>query len=221
MAEKTRGVILDVDGTLVDSNDAHTRSYVAAMAENGIVVSYEDVRRAVGMGGDNLLPDVAHVEKDSDLGKKILKRRGEIFQAEYLPHLKPFPDVRALLSRMRDGGLKRVVSSSGESEEIEALLKVAGVTDLIDETVSSKDVQSSKPAPDPITVALQKGGLTPGDCYMLGDTPYDIASASKAGVRTLAVRCGGWDDAGLRGAAAIYNDAADLLAQYDHSPLQD
>lgn len=220
MAAKIQGVILDVDGTLVDSNDAHARSYVEAMRENGIDVSYEDVRRAIGMGGDNLLPTVAHVEKDSEQGKKITKRRGEIFKAEYRPHLKPFPDVRALLERMRGGGLKLVISSSAESDELQSLLEIAGVTDLIDETVSSKDVQSSKPAPDPIVVALKKGGLAPDSVYMLGDTPYDIASAAKAGVRTLAVRCGGWGHADLKDAAAIYADPADLLAQYDRSPLR-
>lgn len=219
MADKLQGVILDVDGTLVDSNDAHAHSYVEALAENGFDVPYDDVRCAIGMGGDNLLPAVAHVEKDSEAGKKITERKGEIFKAQYLPHLKPFPDVRALLERMRASGLKLVIASSSKEEELQSLLKIADVTDLLDATTSEADVQNSKPAPDPIVVALKKGGLSPNAVYMVGDTPYDIASASKAGVRTIAVRCGGWSDEGLKDAAAIYDDAADILAQYDQSPF--
>jgi phosphoglycolate phosphatase-like HAD superfamily hydrolase len=171
------------------------------------------------MGGDNLLPSVAHIEKDSELGKKITERRGEIFKSRYLPHLKPFPAVRPMLERMRAEGLTLIVASSAKEDELKTLLEIAGVTDLIEATTSAQDAGRSKPAPDPIVVALKKGSLPPEGVLMLGDTPYDIASASKAGVRSLAVRCGGWGDADLKDALAVYADPADLLARYDSSPL--
>jgi phosphoglycolate phosphatase-like HAD superfamily hydrolase len=112
------------------------------------------------------------------------------------------------------------VASSSEEEELQALLKIADVRDLLDATTSAADVQNSKPAPDPVAVALKKGGLSPDQTYMIGDTPYDISSAARAGVPTLAVRCGGWGDADLKDATAVYAAPADLLDQYNHSPLE-
>src|SRR4051812_31655493 len=94
---KLQGVILDVDGTLVDSNDVHARSWVEAMAEQGRQVPFEKVRRAIGMGGDNLLPAVLQVEKDSDLGKSLSRRRSEIFKERYQSGVRPFPGAKDLL----------------------------------------------------------------------------------------------------------------------------
>ena len=99
-----RGVILDVDGTLVDSNDAHAHAWVEALAEYGHQVPFEEVRRLIGMGGDKLLPKVAGIKKDSQQGQAIDHRRGEIFKTRYLPAVRPFPQVRPLLQRMRDQG---------------------------------------------------------------------------------------------------------------------
>jgi len=102
---------------------------------------------------------------------------------------------------------------------LELLLKVAHVDDLLPERTTKDDVGQSKPAPDIVAVALKKIALQAGDVLMIGDTPYDIESAEQIGVRTIAVRCGGFNDADLKGALAIYNDPADLLAHYDESPL--
>ena len=99
------------------------------------------------------------------------------------------------------------------------MLKIAGAEDLIEEETSASDAKNSKPDPDIVQVALKKIGLHPDQTVMLGDTPYDIEAAEKAGVRTIALRCGGWPDNELKGALAIYNDPADLLAHYDASPL--
>src|SRR5687768_15248258 len=106
-----RGVILDVDGTLVDSNDAHARAWVDALAEFGHAVAYDEVRPLIGMGGDKLLPRLTGIEKDSEEGKKISKRRGEVFRKRYMPSLKPFPKTPELLARMRSDGLRLVVAS--------------------------------------------------------------------------------------------------------------
>ncbi|HEX8091500.1 MAG TPA: HAD hydrolase-like protein, partial [Blastocatellia bacterium] len=101
-----QGVILDVDGTLVDSNDAHARAWVDALAEHDIKVEFEKVRPLVGMGGDKLLPEISGIEDDTPEGERISKRRGEIFKQRYLPTLKAFPSTRELLQRMHDEGLK-------------------------------------------------------------------------------------------------------------------
>lgn len=214
-----RGVILDVDGTLVDSNDTHARSWVEAMAENGYHVPYEKVRPLIGMGGDKVLPATTGIQKDSPQGKKISQRRAEIFKERYLPAVQAFPQARELLQRMRASGLKLAVASSAQPDELKALLRIVGASDLIEEESSSKDAQSSKPDPDIVHVTLQRIGFPADQVIMLGDTPYDIEAAQKVGVGTIALRSGGWSDDELRGALAIYNDTADLLAHYDSSPL--
>ena len=214
-----RGVILDVDGTLVDSNDAHARSWVEALAENNIDVDYEKVRRLIGMGGDKLLPEAAGLEEDSSVGKKISESRSRVFKTKYLPQLKPFPRVKELLARMKDEGLRLVVASSAKEDELKELLKIAEATEFIEEKTSSSDADNSKPDPDIVQAALDELGLPRDEVLMIGDTPYDVEAAARAGIKALAFRSGGWDDEGLRGAAAVYDSAADLLAKYDSSPF--
>lgn len=221
MTKRVQGVILDIDGTLINSNDAHARAWVDALGEVDIDVRFADVRRCIGMGGDKLLPAIAHMEEDSALGKKVSKRRGEIFKEQYLPHLEAFPEVRALLLRMRAAGLALAVGSSAKSEELEPFLALAQVQDLIDEKASSSDARSSKPEPDIVEAAITKLGFRPDRVIMLGDTPYDVEAAARAGARTIALRCGGRSDRDLAGAVAIYDDPAELLAHFESSPLVD
>jgi len=212
-------VIFDVDGTLVDSNDAQARSWVDALKEFGYSVPYEKVRPLIGMGGDKVLPETIGVQKDSEKGKQISKRRGEIFKEKYLPNVQPFPDAQKLLDRMRKQGLKLAIATSAQPDELRPLLQIVGAADLIEDKTSARDVKSSKPDPDVMQVALKRVGYPPNEVVMIGDTPYDIEAARKAGFGTIAFRCGGWSDSDLAGAIAIYNDPADLLAHYDSSPL--
>ena len=212
-------VIFDVDGTLVDSNDAQARSWVDALKEFGYSVPYEKVRPLIGMGGDKVLPETIGVQKDSEKGKQISKRRGEIFKEKYLPNVQPFPDAQKLLDRMRKQGLKLAIATSAQPDELRPLLQIVGAADLIEDKISARDVKSSKPDPDVMQVALKRVGYPPNEVVMIGDAPYDIEAARKVGVGTIAFRCGGWSDSDLAGAIAIYNDPADLLAHYDSSPL--
>lgn len=212
-----RGVLLDVDGTLVDSNDAHARAWVEALAERGVRVAREEVRRLIGMGGDKLLPAVADYEDGSPEAEAVSARRGEIFRARYLPRLAPFPEARALVAHLRGRGLTLVVATSAKRDELGALLKIAGVADLLDGATSADDVARSKPDPDIVQAAVARSGLAAGELVMIGDTPYDVEAATRAGVRAVALRCGGWDDRALAGAAAVYDGPADLLARFDRS----
>jgi HAD superfamily hydrolase (TIGR01509 family) len=214
-----RGVILDVDGTLVDSNDAHARAWVEALKEGGFDVPFDRVRPLIGMGGDKLLPEVTGLQEEDPRAKRVGERRGEIFKARYLPSLRAFPRTRELLLRMRDQGLKLAVASSAEPEELKALLRIAGASDLIEGASSADDVESSKPDPDVVHAALGRLGLDPAEVVMIGDTPYDVEAATRAGVRAVAFRSGGWDHIRLAGALCVYDGPADLLARFDESPL--
>lgn len=215
-----RGVIFDVDGTLVDSNAAHARAWVEALAEHGHQVEFERVLRLIGKGSDKLLPEVTGVEKETPEGEAISERRGEIFKERYLPKLKPLPGSRELVERLRADGVKCVVASSAVKDELGPLLEVAQVADLLREQTSADDAEESKPDPDIVEAALEKLGIAPAETVMIGDTPYDVESAGRAGVRVIGLRSGGWDEAGLAGALAVYDDPADLLANYAESPLR-
>jgi phosphoglycolate phosphatase-like HAD superfamily hydrolase len=212
-------VILDVDGTLVDSNDAHARAWVEALAEHGITVPFQKVRRAIGMGGDKLLPDVAGIAEDSTEGQKVARRRAAIFKESYLPHIRPFPGARTLLERFLADGLQLSVASSAKEEELEALLQIAGADDLISAQTSSDDAANSKPDPDIVVAAIARVRVDRQRIIMLGDTPYDVQAATRAGIRIVALECGGWTAGDLRGALAIFQSPEDLLRRYDESPF--
>lgn len=215
----TGTVILDVDGTLVDSNDAHAHAWVDAFAENGITVPFDDVRRSIGMGGDKLMPAVADIEEHSDRGKRISNRRAEIFRSRYLPGIRPFAGTRELIERFKEDGFALVVASSAKEDELQPLLERAGVADLIGPTTSSDDAERSKPDPDIVRAALRKAGADPRRTIMLGDTPYDVEAAGRANIPAVALECGGWRREALHGAAAVFANAPDLLIRYEESPF--
>jgi HAD superfamily hydrolase (TIGR01509 family) len=214
-----KGVIFDVDGTLVDSNDAHAQSWADTFAEGGYDVPFEVVRPLIGMGADKLLPKTIGIRHDSEQGKKLIKRRSEIFREKYLARLRPLPGARGLVLRVRDDGLKAIVATSAKDEELQGLLKAAEVEDLMEEKATASDAKRSKPDPDIVEAAIEESGVAARNAVMIGDTPYDVEAATRAGVRIIAFRSGGWDDASLKGAAQIYDGPADLLADYDASLL--
>lgn len=219
---RLRAVLIDVDGTLLDSNDAHAASWADVFAEFGYDIRFEHVRPLVGMGGDKLVPILTGLDHESPRGKQLSDRKKAVFDERYLPALRPTRGARKLLEHMLSEGLTLVIATSAGADEMKVLLEKAGVVDLIDGATSSGDVESSKPDPDVIGAALKKAKVGAHEAVMIGDTPYDVAAAAKAGVPTIALRCGGWwDDLTLGGAVAIYNDPADLLDQYDDSPLSD
>ena len=217
---RIRAALLDIDGTLIDSNDAHARAWVAAGAATGYDIHFDVVRPLIGMGGDRVTPMVTGHAEDSAEGERIGERRGEIFRERHLRSLVPTRGARALLEKMKAARLELVVATSASREDMNALLERAGVRDLIDERTSSADADSSKPAPDIIEAALARAGVQPSEAIMLGDTPYDVAAARNAGVECVVLRCGGrWTDGDFAGALAIYDDPADLLANWDSSPF--
>jgi HAD superfamily hydrolase (TIGR01509 family) len=210
-----RGVIFDVDGTLVDSNDAHAHAWEEAFRDAGHPVPYEKIRPLIGMGGDKLVPAATGWAKDDPRVERVGKRRGEIFRKRYLPHVRAFPGARELVSTLKQAGTKLAVASSAEKDELEPLLERAGAADLIEHKASSDDAERSKPDPDIVHAALQRVGLPKSDVVMIGDTPYDVEAAARAGIAAIAFRSGGWDDESLKGAQEIYDGPADLRAHLD------
>jgi HAD superfamily hydrolase (TIGR01509 family) len=215
----SRYVLFDVDGTLVDSNDAHARAWVEGLAEAGYKVPFDRVRTLIGKGGDKVLPELTGLAEESEEGQRISTRRREIFRDAYLPHLAALPGARDLVAYLKDHGHVVGIATSAKEEELQALLERAGVADLFEHRASSGDADRSKPDPDIIHAALARTHAEPSTAVMIGDTPYDITAATRAGVRTIAFRSGGWKDEDLRGAAAIYDDPAHLRREYAGSIL--
>src|SRR6185503_17528385 len=144
---KIEGVLLDVDGTLIDSNEAHARSWSEALEEFGRHVPPEKIRPLIGMGGDKLLPELMGVEAESDRGRAFSKRRAGIFRERYVPRLRQTPGAKDLLARFRREGFTLVVATSAAEEELETMLQQVGLDDLIEKKTSSDDADRSKPDP--------------------------------------------------------------------------
>jgi HAD superfamily hydrolase (TIGR01509 family) len=212
-------VVLDIDGTLVDSNDAHAHAWVEVLANDGVHAPFANVRRLIGKGGDKLLPEVSGIREDTPRGQKLSDARKKLFQKKYLPELRAFPGVRPLMEKILERGARLVVATSASKQEVDPLLEIAGIRDLIDKKTSSDDAENSKPDPDIVAAAIKRAKVAPERAIMLGDTPYDIEAARGAGVDCIAFRSGGWGDSDLSSAIAIYDGAAALLEGFDSSPL--
>src|SRR4051794_16244179 len=193
-------VLFDVDGTLLDSNDAHAHSWLDALRGHGKDVPFDLVRSKIGMGGDKLLMEVAGIDHESHNGRLINERRLAVLKAFYLPDLGPLPGARSLVQRLKSRGLQCLVVTSAGKEDLADLLRAAAVADVLTEAVTGDDVENSKPAPDLVQLALDRLGIGPREAVMIGDTPYDIVAARSACVSTIAFRSGGWADQDLEGA---------------------
>jgi HAD superfamily hydrolase (TIGR01509 family) len=215
-----KAVIFDIDGTLVDSVDFHAEAWQRAFAKFGKEIPFEQIRAQIGKGGDQLLPVFWSKDELEEIKEPLTKFRTELYHKEYLPRVKGFPKVRELFEHLLAHGKQVALASSAKGEELGTYQKIAGIEDLVDAATSSDDAEKSKPHPDIFQAALEKLGHPPAaQCLVVGDTPYDIEAAAKAGIQTIAVRCGGFPEATLRGAVAIYDGPADLLTRYEESPL--
>ena len=215
---RRRAAILDVDGTLVDSNEAHALAWLVALHDFGYEVALDLVRPLIGMPPERILHHAIGTPRDSSEGERIVERRSQIFNTWYLPRLLPFVGTRALLQRMKRDGLRLIVATSALAEEAMALVRASAVSDLLDDVVVGSEGERW-PDTDVVAAALERTGCSADSVILVGDTPYDVAAGVRVGVDVVALRCGGWRDSALRGAAAVYNDACDLLRNFSTSPF--
>lgn len=212
-----KAVLLDVDGTLVDSNDAHAKAWVDALKDAGFAITYNQVRPLIGMGSDNLLPTLLKIDSDDPLGEELSKYRGEIFQRKYLKTVRPFPKVRELLTQLLDKDLKLVIATSASQDDLEKILMQGHISDLLKTRVNADDAKQSKPDPDIVLAALKKARVKKSEAVMVGDTPYDLSAAHRAGIRPIGFTCGGWAPKYLSSAIEIYKGPSHLLENIERS----
>lgn len=217
-----KAVIFDVDGTLIDSNGQHARAWQDAFRDFGHAIDLAAIRAQIGKGGDQLLPVFLTEDEIAARGSELETHRAGILKERYLPEIVGFPKVRDLMERLLADGRRIALASSAKGDELQRYKAIAGIEDLIDTETSSDDAERSKPYPDIFEAAMTRlGSPQARDVVVVGDTPYDAQAASKTGLRTIGLLCGGWSEDDLRqaGCIATYRDPADLLARHDTSPL--
>ena len=212
-----RAWILDVDGTIIDSNAAHVEAWQRAFARHGHGITAERIRVEIGKGGDKLVPSILGETAEEREGETLRELQTEEFLAiARTRKLPPFPGARELVAELRRRGVRTAIATSSGNEHLEALGRSSGLDleDLTDILVNADDIEESKPAPDLIVAAVKKLGVPAAECLMVGDTPWDAQASLAAGVACIGVRSGGNDSATLRAAGAreVREDLADVLA---------
>jgi HAD superfamily hydrolase (TIGR01549 family) len=204
-------LIVDVDGTLVDSAYEHVLAWARAFRAHDVVVPSWRIHRAVGMGGDQLITEVAGSDVEERLGDRIREAEREAY-AEYLPHIPAFPGAKGFLERCGALGTQVVLASSAKSSELERYLDLLDARRLGLGWTNSEDVSNTKPAPDLIHLALEQ--LPDADALMIGDATWDVIAASRAGVSTIGLLTGGYGKDELRdaGALEVYASLEELTA---------
>jgi len=215
-----KAVIFDIDGTLIDSVEAHARSWQQALEKYGKKVPLETIRKMIGMGSDQMLPEFFSAEQLERFGRELDEYKAGLFKREYLAHVRPFPRVRELLLRIHKSERKIALASSGSREDMDHYKRLTNVEDLVESGSSGDDVQRSKPAPDIFSEALKSLKLEAHEAIAVGDTPYDSEAAGNIHLRTIGIT-GFWTDEQLRqaGCIEVFSSPADLLDRYERSAL--
>ncbi|NJC70312.1 HAD family hydrolase [Planosporangium thailandense] len=220
MNESTRGVLFDVDGTLVDTNYLHTVTWWEALRQAGHRVPMARIHRAIGMGSDKLLDHLLGPDHDRSADSTMRDAHLALYTT-YWERLSPLPGAAALLRACASRGLRVALASSASEKELSALRRALDADAVIHTATSKDDAGSSKPDPDILTVALRKAGLSPDHALLVGDSVWDVVAADRAGLRCIGVTCGGTSAAELRDAGAIetYDDPEALCASLDASAI--
>ena len=210
--------ILDIDGTLVDTNYHHALAWYRAFLQSNEVFPLWRIHRLIGMGGDQLVAALAGEAFEAEHGEDVRAAEKVLYMA-LIDEVRPFADARALLEHLKAQGHVVVLASSAKPDEVEHYLDLLDARDLADDWTHAGDVQRTKPEPDLVTAAVEKAGG--GDGVMVGDSTWDCQAAERAGLATVAVLTGGFSEAELReaGASGVFASLSDLLAHLDTSPL--
>ena len=211
--------LLDVDGTLIDSNYHHALAWYRAFRHHDIVLPLWRIHRAIGMGGEQLVPALVGPKLDEEQGDDIRAARDEIYTGGLMDEVAPLEGAHELIAELKDRGLRVVLASSSPRDELGRYLDLLDARELADAWTTKDDVEATKPEPDLILAALEKAKA--GSAVMVGDTPWDVEAASKAGVETLCVITGGWSKQELReaGAIAVFESVDELRQRLDETPL--
>jgi HAD superfamily hydrolase (TIGR01509 family) len=212
--------ILDIDGTLVDTNYQHALAWYRAFRRHGIVLPVWRIHRHIGMGGDQFVPALTDEQTEDKLGDEIRAAEKDLY-FELIDEVEPMESARQLIEQLRQRDHNVILASSAKPEEVEHYLDLLDARDLADAWTTSGDVEATKPEPDLVRAALEKAGDRAADAIMVGDTPWDVHAARKAGVETVAVLTGGFaiEELTESGAVAVFQSVSELCEQLEETPL--
>ena len=212
--------ILDIDGTLVDTNYQHALAWYRAMRQHGQHPAIWRIHRHIGMGGDKLVESLCGRQVEEELGEDIRTAEKPLYMS-MIEEVEPLAGARELIEDLKRAGHTVVLASSAKEDEVEHYIELLDARELADDWTSSADVEETKPAPDLVQSALTKVGADPGDAVMIGDTPWDVQAAEEAGLKTVAVLTGGFSEAELidAGAVCVFESIAELRERIDETPL--
>jgi HAD superfamily hydrolase (TIGR01509 family) len=210
--------ILDIDGTLVDTNYQHAIAWFRAFRQHGELLPIWRIHRHIGMGGDQLVVSLCGEEVERDKGDDI-RAAEKVLYSELIGEVQPLRGARELIEDLKERGHAVVLASSAKEDEVDHYLDLLDARDLADDWTTSADVEATKPEPDLVQAAVEKAGG--GDAVMVGDTTWDCEAAERAGVPTIAVLTGGFSEAELRdaGAVVVFESIEELRESLDDTPL--
>jgi HAD superfamily hydrolase (TIGR01549 family) len=210
--------ILDVDGTLVDTNFHHAIAWYRAFRQHDVVLPIWRIHRHIGMGGDQLVKSLAGEQLENEKGDEI-RAAESVLYGELMSEVEPLDGARDLIEDLKKRGNAVVLASSAKPHEVEHYLDLLDARELADGWTTSGDVEATKPEPDLVVAAVEKAGGE--EAVMVGDSTWDCEAAKRAGLDTIAVLTGGFSEAELReaGALAVYSSIQDLRDSLDETPL--
>ena len=210
--------ILDIDGTLVDTNYHHALAWYRAFRQHGLVIPVWKIHRHIGMGGDHLVEALASKGVDEEIGDDIRTAEKALYLA-LIEEVEPLRGARALIEDLKQRGHRVVLASSAKADEVDHYLDLLDARELTDDWTTSADVEATKPEPDLVVAAVEKAGG--GEAVMIGDSTWDCEAAKRAGLETLAVMTGGFSEDELReaGAADVFESIDELRVRLDETPL--
>jgi len=213
--KRVTGIIFDIDGTLVDSNDIHARAWIDAFAEFGKDIPFKLMRSQIGKGGDLLVPDLLSAREMQEFGEKVKKRRTEIFKARYMQQIRPFKRVRENLEILHERRIRMALASSANPDEVDYYIELMEIGELIEASTSTEDAYHSKPSPEIFEAALLKLGTSKRQTLVVGDTPWDILAAHRCALPIAAVRSGGFKRSTLTKAEFIFSSVHTLVERIE------
>ena len=216
---RPRAVLLDVDGTLVDSSYVHTLAWWQALREHGRIVPMARIHRAIGLGSDRIVDHLLGEHRSGD-DEAVVASHGALVAAWH-ERMVPLPGARDLLRRCQDAGLTVVLSTSAGARDVAALRAVLDADEYVDEVTTSADAERSKPDTDILDAALERIGVPPTECVFVGDAVWDVEAARRVDMPCIGLECGGTSAHELReaGAVATWETPSDLVAHWADSPL--
>ena len=210
--------LVDVDGTLVDTNYHHVLAWYRAFRQHGQILPAWRIHRHVGMGGDHLIETLCGKEVEHELGDDIRAAEKALYLT-FIEEVEPMEGARDLLVDLKERGHPVVLSSSAKANEVDRYLDLLDARELVDGWTTAGDVEATKPRPDLIEEALKKSGAD--EAVMIGDSTWDVEAAKNANVKTIALLTGGFSESELLdfGAVAVFESIADLRKKLDDTPL--